>query len=160
MTTAPQSSSIRIGEIGVGRDSGCLRTLLGSCLGVALYDRRVRVAGLAHIVLPKANGNSDLPGKYADTAVPELIRRMQAHSQGETLRLSAKLAGGANMFNSTNAPATIGEQNSEAVERILHDLRIPILGRHLGGEQGRRMMLDIATGLVTIEIAGSERMVL
>ncbi|RPI75833.1 MAG: chemotaxis protein [Planctomycetaceae bacterium] len=149
-----------MGEIGVCRDTGCLRTLLGSCLGVALYDRRVRVAGLAHIVLPKSKGVPELPGKYADTALPELLRRMQALSAGETLKLSAKLAGGANMFNSASSPATIGEMNITAVERILGELRIPVVGRHLGGEQGRRMMLDASTGLVTIEIAGSQATVL
>lgn len=148
-----------MGEIGVCRDGGILRTLLGSCLGVALYDRRVRVAGLAHIVLPRSNGASELPGKYADTAIPELIRRMQDLIRDQPLRLAAKLAGGANMFNATSSPATIGELNAQAVERILEELRIPVVGRHLGGEQGRRMMIDASTGMVTVEIAGSDAMV-
>lgn len=145
-----------MGEMGVCRETGCLRTLLGSCLGVALFDRRLRIAGLAHVVLPKSNGVSELPGKYADTAVPELIRRMQELAPGTSMRLSAKLAGGANMFNSTGQAATIGERNVEAVERILGDLRILIVGRHLGGEQGRRMTLEASSGAVSIEIAGSE----
>jgi len=149
-----------MGEIGVCREQGSLRTLLGSCLGVALFDRRLRIAGLAHIVLPKSIGASELPGKYADTAVPELIRRMQELASGETLRLSAKLAGGARMFNSTSQAATIGEMNAEAVERILGELRITIVGRHLGGEQGRRMTLDVSSGAVTIEIAGSDTTVI
>ena len=149
-----------MGEIGVGREAGLLRTLLGSCLGVALYDRRLRLAGLAHVVLPCSNGKTDLPGKYADTALPELIRRMQALAPDAALRLSAKLAGGANMFNSTTALATIGEMNAQAVERILGELRIPIVGRDLGGEQGRRMLFDVTTGTVTIEIAGSETTVI
>lgn len=160
MLPASASPSIRMGELGVCRDTGLLRTLLGSCLGVALYDRRLRLAGLAHIVLPKSNGIVALPGKYADTAVPELIRQMQALATGESLRLTAKLAGGANMFNSTSSPATIGASNIAAVERILDELRIPVIGRHLGGEQGRRMMLDATTGTVTIEIANSATMVL
>jgi chemotaxis protein CheD len=149
-----------MGEIGVCRDSGSLRTLLGSCLGVALYDRRLRIAGLAHVVLPQSSGDSGLPGKYADTAIPELIRRLQSLAPGEPLKLSAKLAGGANMFNSTSAPATIGQLNAAAVERILSELRIPVIGRHLGGEQGRRMLVDTATGLVTIEIANTDPLVM
>ena len=46
---------------------------LGSCVGVVLYDRTARLGGLAHIVLPKAHGTVDHPGKYADTAIPALI---------------------------------------------------------------------------------------
>jgi chemotaxis protein CheD len=145
-----------MGEIGVCRDIGSLRTLLGSCLGVALFDRHLRIAGLAHVVLPQSIGESELPGKYADTAVPEMIRRMEKLAAGASLRLSAKLAGGARMFNTTSQAATIGEMNVAAVERILGELRIVIVGRHLGGEQGRRMTLDASNGAVTIEIAGSE----
>ena len=134
----------------------CLRTLLGSCLGVALYDRRLKLGGLAHVVLPYSPGQIELPGKYADTAIPELLRQMQLLSRGEPLRPVAKLAGGANMFNSYGSLATIGEQNITAVERQLEERRIPVVARHVGGEQGRRMLLDSASGLVTVEIAGLE----
>ena len=75
-------------------------------------------------------------------------------------RSVAKLAGGANMFNSSGSSATIGEQNIQAVEKHLEEQRIPIVARHLGGEQGRRMLLDSATGLVTVEIAGLDPTVL
>lgn len=140
----------------MARGNGTLRTLLGSCLGLALYDTRLKVAGLGHIVLPSAQGRTDNPGKYADTAVPELIRSMQALVDQEPLRLRAKIAGGANMFISADANNTIGVQNQQAVERLLDELRIPIIGRHCGGELGRRMLLDVATGAVTIDVVGAE----
>ena len=148
--------SLPMGEIAVARTSGLLRTLLGSCLGLALYDRRLKVAGLGHIVLPSALGRNEHPGKYADTAVPAMIRQMQELAGDERLKLCAKIAGGANMFTSADASNTIGVQNVQAVEGLLADLRIPIIGRHCGGEQGRRMMLDTATGIVTIDIVGAE----
>lgn len=144
-----------MGEIAVARDSGVLRTLLGSCLGLVLYDRRLKVGALAHIVLPAAPEQAEKPGKYADTAVPAMIDRMQELAT-EPLKLRARIAGGANMFAVTDADNTIGRQNADAVERILDQLRIPIIGRHCGGEQGRRMTLDIATGIVTIDIVGAE----
>jgi chemotaxis protein CheD len=85
---------------------------------------------------------------------------MRLLARGEPLRTVAKLAGGANMFNSSGSLATIGEQNIKAVERQLEEWKIPVLARHLGGDQGRRMLLDSATGLVTVEIAGLEPTVL
>lgn len=155
MTPPSRPASLPMGEIAVLRTSGVLRTLLGSCLGLALYDRRFKVAGLAHIVLPRSLGRSDMPGKFADTAVPTMIRHMQELVE-ERLRLHAKIAGGANMFVNADSSNTIGLQNVQAVERLLDELQIPILGRHCGGEQGRRMMLDAATGVVTIDIVGAE----
>lgn len=153
MSSGTRHPSVPMGEIAVARDSGVLRTLLGSCLGLALYDRKLRIGALAHIVLPVAPDRAEKPGKYANTAVPAMIGRMQELATAP-IRLHAKIAGGANMFAAADSENTIGRQNVDAVERILAELRITVIGRHCGGEQGRRMMLDIATGIVTIDIVG------
>ena len=147
--------SLPMGELAVARSQGTLRTLLGSCVGLALYDRRLKVAGLGHIVLPASLGRTEMPGKFADTAIPALIGRMQELAAGERLRLNARIAGGANMFVS-DSESTIGSQNQQAVERLLDELQIGILGRHCGGAQGRRMSLDAATGVVLIDVVGAE----
>ena len=57
--TRPQS--LPMGQIAVARNNGVLRTLLGSCLGLALYDRRFKVASLTHIVLPTSFAGQDRP---------------------------------------------------------------------------------------------------
>lgn len=144
---------VGIGEIGVLQTTGVLRTLLGSCIGLVLHDPRCCVGGLAHIVLPLSNDAQQPLGKYADTAVPELIRLIE-RSGGKTRDLIAKLAGGANMF-ATPKPNGIGDQNLVMVEKLLKDAGIPIKARHCGGQQGRRMAYDVGTGVVTVEIVGS-----
>jgi len=144
-----------MGELAVARDDGLLRTLLGSCIGLALYDQRTKVGGLAHIVLPKSrDGTSNPPGKFVDTAIPALCQEME-RCAGGTIRPQARIAGGANMF-ATAVTETIGKQNIEAAERLLEELRIPIAGRHCGGGHGRRVSLDTSTGIVTIEVVGCE----
>jgi chemotaxis protein CheD len=45
--------------------------------------------------------------------------------------------------------------NQEAVEQILADRRIPIVARDLGGETGRHVTLDLATGLVVVRSPGA-----
>lgn len=150
--TNAANPSIRMGEMSVASDGDELRTLLGSCIGLALFDRRSKVGGLAHIVLPSARGNTDRPGKFVDTAIPKLIEEMEVLAGGE-LKLTAKIAGGACMFAKALA-ANIGLQNTESCERLLGELRIPILAKHCGGSKGRRMSLDTANGRVVIEIVG------
>ena len=54
-----------------------IRTLLGSCAGVILYDRVAKVGGVAHIILPDSRGKADHPGRFADTAIPALLADMQ-----------------------------------------------------------------------------------
>ncbi|WP_442505461.1 chemotaxis protein CheD [Novipirellula sp. SH528] len=144
--------SVRMGEMQVGGNGDTLRTLLGSCIGLALYDRRRKIGGLAHIVLPESRGKTERLGKYIDTAIPGLIAKMQTFA-GENLKLTAKIAGGASMF-STSGVNNIGQQNIEACQQLLTDFRIPLLASHCGGERGRRMSFDIENGTVVIEVVG------
>lgn len=148
------AGSVPMAGFGVARDSGILRTFLGSCIGVGLHDRRLRLAGLAHVVLPSSQGRPEDLGKYADTAIPELLRRMRELAGGDVVRPSAKLVGGAKMF-AFQSGVLIGEQNLAAVEKILSELGIPILARSCGGTKGKRMALDVASGVVTVEAVGS-----
>ena len=149
---------VGIGELDVLQGDGLLRTLLGSCVGLVLHDAAKCVGGLAHIVLPDSKGAAQQLGKYADTALPELIRRIE-FAGGRTRNLTAKLAGGANMFATTNATA-IGEQNLAMVETLLKTAGIPVLGRHCGGRQGRRLAYHVLTGTVTVELVGGSPIVL
>lgn len=146
--------SVPIGGLATGRERGSLRTFLGSCVGLALYDRRRHLAGLAHIVLPDSAGTGTPPGKYADTAVPALLAELTALASGERPRLTARLIGGAKMFAFQSGPA-VGDQNVEALEKLLDAAGIPVVARDCGGGKGRRMTLDISSGQITIESVGN-----
>lgn len=149
-------TSVMIAQIAVETAPVKLRTVLGSCIGIAMCDPRTRLGGIAHVVLPDSRGSEALPGKFADTAVPRLID-MLTRQGGRRSRFSVKLAGGANMFRSLGTTVNnIGEMNKEAVRRVLEEHRIPIREEHLGGDKGRRMTLDPETGHVLIEIQGQE----
>jgi chemotaxis protein CheD len=152
--------AVAIGQWAIAAAPAKIRTLLGSCVGVVLYDRTARLGGVAHIVLPSAHGAVDHPGKYADTAIPGMIadfnRRLGSRACS---RLTAKLVGGANMFQieasvHENCRLNIGQRNQEAIEQILADLAIPVLARDVGGTSGRRLTLDTASGTVTIRVPG------
>jgi len=109
--------AIAMGALGVAQGDQVLRTLLGSCLGLALYDRRLKLGGLAHIVLPKAPaGPCELPGKFVDTAVPALIRKMEALADGTALKLWAKIA--------MLTPATRSQEGRRAVFMV-HTIGAP-----------------------------------
>jgi len=157
--------SVAIGQWATAASPAKIRTLLGSCVGVVLYDRSARVGGLAHVVLPNSRGAVEHPGKFADTAVPALIDDIEKALRGKSSgRLVAKLAGGARMFPlgasaaaspSSNSTLNIGQLNQEAVEKVLASLRIPVVARDLGGEAGRHVTLDTATGLVLVRTPGA-----
>ena len=149
---------VPIGELAVLREHGVLMAIgLGSCVGLALYDRSVRVAGLAHIFLPASrNGqlNASSPARYADlgvVALMEAVRQQGAHPR----RLVAKLVGGAQLFLRGEAsPLDIGRRNVESVLKALGQLGVPVVGQETGGHYGRTMKLYVATGRVEVSSMG------
>lgn len=151
--TARVERKVGMGEIEVVSGSLVLKTLLGSCIGLVLHDSRLQVGGMAHVILPRSEGNSGPPGKFADTAVAELLRLIESQG-GRPRHLVAKLAGGSNMF-STSSANRIGDQNLAAIESHLLSFGIPVLGRHCGGNLGRRMTFFVETGRVTVDILGT-----
>lgn len=125
---------------------------LGSCIGLALVDRAAGVAGLAHIVLPESHEASDQIGKFANTAVPELISRMRRAGATER-RLEAAMVGGARMFEMSSG-LDIGSRNEEAVRVALLTARIPLRASETGGSQGRTIKVAVGEGRVSVRDAG------
>jgi chemotaxis protein CheD len=147
---------VPMGRWAVAAAPAKIRTLLGSCAGVVLYDRAARLGGVAHVVLPTSNGSVDELGKYADTAIPAMIADLdRLRGRGASGRLTAKVVGGASMFQAGPA-MDIGRRNRDAVEQILASLGIPVLARDVGGETGRRLTFDTASGVVSIRVPGGE----
>lgn len=142
-----------------GTDS--LLTLgLGSCVGVALYDAKSKIAGLAHIMLPAYNGRgTPAPAKFADTGIPHLLAIM--HNLGaERKRICAKLAGGAQMFatHSVSDSIRVGPRNIEAVTHTLEELGIPVIATAVGGNFGRTIELFCEDGRVSVRSAQAAEM--
>lgn len=150
---------VGIGEWKLAREPQRLITLgLGSCVGVALFDPRNSIGGLAHIMLPDSRQFQDIANRarFADLAIPDMLEAML--EQGAKQRsIFAKLAGGAQMFASADRHLTslnIGERNAAMAYKILQDLGIPVLAMDTGGNYGRTMILDTSNGKVYIRAIG------
>ena len=155
--------SVRVADAAVGRGDVLLSTLgLGSCIAIALYDPRARVAGLAHILLPNEALARDRENraKFAESAVPLLLERMRELGARDA-HVVAKLAGGASMFTSllTGGPA-IGERNLIATRIALASHGIRVLGEDVGGGHGRSVFLHGCDGRLEVKSMGRDSVVL
>lgn len=149
---------VKIADLAVMQGDGLLITVgLGSCVGIALYDGQVKVAGLAHILLSDSNAFSKNlgfnPGKYADTAIPILISAMEKRGS-HISRMVAKIAGGSMLFNFNTSSPPVGVKNTEAVRNILLKYNLPVISEDVGGNYGRTMKLFVDTGEVLISTIG------
>lgn len=151
--TATTEVSVNMAQIAVIAPGEIARTVLGSCIGLVLHHRRLQIAAIAHIVLPNSEGRGGPPGKFADTAVPEMLRLLLA-AGGNRSELRAKVTGGASMFGGSG-PIQIGAANAEAVKQLLSEQNIPLVSEHVGGGKGRRISFDSVTGNLTVEMVKS-----
>ena len=135
-----------------------LVTSVGSCVAICLYDSTSKCGGLAHIMLPNsAIAPQDFPPcKFADTAIPALAKAVREINGKET-RLSAKIAGGANIFKfENNTGPHIGAKNVDAVKTALNASRIRLVAEDVGGSYGRRITFNIGSGVVAIRLSNGE----
>ena len=149
---------VEMGRIAVARAPESLTAILGSCIGVTLYHPRFRIGAMAHVVLPQSSGGDALPGKFADTAIPQMIQVL-GEAGADRSGLVTKIVGGACMFGK-EGPLQIGQANAEAVRKVLAATDIRILATDIGGSKGRRVTFNADNGELAIEIVGAPPRVL
>ncbi len=147
---------VGISDLNVARKGDILVTYaLGSCVGICLFDPIAKIAGLSHIMLPSfsdfSNSNA-VREKFADTAIEILVQKM-LNAGAMKVRIRAKIAGGAQMFNNLNnmSLAGIGERNVLAVKQELMRLRIPIVAEDTGKDYGRTVFFDSDEGIMKVK---------
>lgn len=138
------------------KHSGKLVTYaLGSCVGICLYEPSVRLAGMAHILLPyqKDAVNQSNGYKFADMGIRLLIEEMveQGAKKG---RLTAKIAGGAEMFQNMENRPNIGLRNVRAVKEMLKKEGIPVIAEDTGASYGRTIYFSAENGELTVKSVG------
>ena len=154
----PSETIVRMGELAASSVPGHVLVSLGlgSCIGLALVDRRMGIAGLAHIVLPQSQGHgSENPRKFADCAIPQLVDELEALG-ARKIRLEAALAGGASMFAVSASSLEVGQRNESAVRELLEQHRIPVVATATGGSRGRTIRVDVGTSTITVREAGGK----
>ena len=122
-----------------------LKTLLGSCVAVCLYDPDARVGGMNHISLPGEAPERD--ARFGVYAMEVLINQLMAIGCSRR-RLQAKIFGGANILSCIKTP--IGDRNAQFVRDFLVEEGIPLAAKRLGGAAAMEVAFRTDTGYVLL----------
>lgn len=119
-------------------DNMPIATLLGSCVGVMLYDNVVRIKGMNHFLLPSscAQGESCRFGLYAMETMLNEMYKLGCKKEN----LTAKIAGGAMILQ--DLTENIGEKNVMFARSFCRSEGIRVISEHVLGNNGRVVMLD------------------
>ncbi|MBU1168774.1 MAG: chemotaxis protein CheD [Proteobacteria bacterium] len=140
---------IHIGEYFASREPVVITTFLGSCVAVCLFDRKNKVGGMNHILVPgKASFQEfNAPARFSINAMELLINAMMKLG-GEKQKLNAKVFGGANVIPGLPHVNSVGSKISEFVLEFLAHEHIPVMGQDLGGHKSRKVFFHTDTGNV------------
>lgn len=158
-SSAPASSArpsidifLKPGEFFVGHAGHRIRTLLGSCVSMTLWNPGRRVGAMSHFLLARRSralrADESLDGRYGDEALQLMLVQLEA-LEVRAGDCQAKIFGGGEMFPGQSSSAIgIGRRNGEAARELLQQQGIEVLSESLFGTGHRQIVFDVAKGHV------------
>ncbi len=131
--------SIQLGELHVSKEPLIIQTVLGSCIGVILWDTITHVGGMAHFVIGKKPNNRKPSNYYGDVALQNLLQKMISLGASQK-NLKAKIYGGAHIFKHLSSGLKISQENIEEAINFLNDQKIEIVDQDIGGNDPREII--------------------
>jgi chemotaxis protein CheD len=149
---------VQPGESRLVKEPTMLRTLLGSCVGIAFRVPRLGLGALCHPMLPRtpaklvASLSRSAGRRYVDYAIRDLARQFDALGASRR-EVEVKLFGGGDvlvMEASAKRP-TVGMLNSEVAMKVLAEEGFGVTASSLGGKRGVNIHFNTATGEVLLQ---------
>ncbi len=141
------------GGLVVSRPPARITTILGSCVSVCLWDRRLGVGGMNHYLLPHwARPTTQSPRCYGNIALDELVTGLQRlGSRREDL--VARIYGGACVLEAFRGRREhLGATNVAVARRFLQEAGISVAEEHVGGNHGRKLAFHTDDGSVELRL--------
>jgi chemotaxis protein CheD len=129
------------------KDPYVVKTILGSCVAICLWDSVNQIGGINHYMLPSWNGNDFASPKYGNIAIDKLLERM-GQLGARRGNIKAKIFGGGELIESGPNGTLIGERNIRVARLILEEKRIPVVASSTGGRKGRKILFFTDSGEV------------
>ena len=151
---------VQPGESHLAKEPTILRTLLGSCVGIALRVPRLGIGALCHPMLPYSPAKSAIQltrasgRRYVDYAIRDLARQFDALGARRE-EIEVKIFGGGDVLAMTSTPTrpTVGKMNGEVAIKILAEEGMGILASSLGSRAGRQHLLQYCNRRSALETA-------
>jgi len=130
------------GKLHASRNPYLLKTILGSCVAICLWDKHEHIGGMNHFMLPLWNGEGLASPKYGNIAIELLINKMLLLGC-QKKNISAKIFGGGSVIKGNESSLySIGERNIQLAKELLEKEHIKIIAQSVGGFQGRKILMN------------------
>ena len=144
--TPRQPYYLHPGQLFAPAEPHAVTTVLGSCVAVCLWDRRRRIGGINHYMLPDRGADVAASPKFGVVAIRRLLDALYALGarRGD---LCAKVFGGACVIAGIpDTPHHLGAQNARLAAATLAAEGICVLVEDTGGRRARRLVFHTDAG--------------
>ncbi|MBF0609973.1 MAG: chemotaxis protein CheD [Magnetococcales bacterium] len=150
------------GELFIGTRPAQVQTVLGSCVSVALFDRRQGIGAICHSRLASRACSQVICGMkvcrnlsdYVSCSLHFMLGYFDQHGS-QRRELEVKLFGGANMFrqiqSEERAERGIGKQNVDTAMAIIRREKLHLVATDVGGVASRVITFNTASGEVFLK---------
>ena len=140
------------GQLYFGHRVQELRTLLGSCVGLALWCPTRRLGGMCHYLLPDRARPPGTPrdGRYGAEALEMMVEAMKA-AGARPQEFEAHLYGGADTLSDrTGMRFNVGARNIELGWSLIDQYGLQLMDVDVGDQCPRHVRLSLVDGQVTL----------
>jgi len=135
---------IQPGEYYVTADPNeAIATVLGSCISVCLLDKKNKIGGMNHFMLPGDFRNEEIfnsrSGRYGMFAMESLINEMMKKG-AKREHFVAKIFGGGHVLNFRKTDGNVPESNINFAKTYLDFEEISVVSSDVGGNAGRKFI--------------------
>jgi chemotaxis receptor (MCP) glutamine deamidase CheD len=158
MIVPPQPINLRPGQFHAARAPEVIRTVLGSCVAVCLYDEPAGVGGMNHFMLPdRGHGDDQMPARYGTHAMELLINKIMGMG-GQRCNLRAKAFGGADVLAMPRSGLTVGAGNTRFAIGFLEREGIRLVSSRLGGTDPLEVVFYAGSARTLVRAVGRRAM--
>ena len=149
---AVREVTLYLGDVHAASEPTLVKTLLGSCIAVCLYDPVRAVGGMNHFMLPRGTDGEGASPRFGVPAMERLIGDLEDVG-GARPRFVAKVFGGAHVLEGEDSSRSVSKRNIAFVRTFLEARGIPVLAEAVGGSAPRHVRFHTAAGRVLIKRA-------
>lgn len=156
------------GEFYFGDKDTRIRTVLGSCVSIVVWQPQKLIGGMCHYMLATRGKrkSGELNGKYADEAMEMFLNEIRA-ANTKPSDYQVKIFGGGNMFPKRDQHQDCSQctperayldpirtchkvhcRNHQAAYYLVKNYGFEISAEHMGGDGHRQLIFDIWNGYV------------
>lgn len=150
---SPRTVYLAPGQVVAAAEPCRLKTVLGSCVSVTLFDAHARAGGLNHFLLPGTAPDQNVE-RYGQGALDTLLSRL-LRLGCTTKSLQAGVFGGACVLRELADLMHLGERNVAFALKWLREQQIEIVARDVLGRQARRLEFSAADGSTHVRLLGN-----